>query len=412
MSDPNRGAREDERSNGERSTERRSERTVVGLMSGTSLDGVDAACCRVRYDGGGPRSYDVTVDSFVTRPYDAEFRERLAAACDERGTVADACELNVALGAVFADAADAAADAAGIDLETVDAIGSHGQTVRHVPDPKSLPVGDDELRSTLQIGDGSVIAERTGVPTVADFRTADVAVGGHGAPLVPFADLALLADDDRFRVAQNVGGIANCTALPPDPDREDVFAFDTGPGNMVVDGVVELLTDGERTYDRDGRLADAGTVDEALLAERLDDAYFRAEPPKSTGRERFGRAYASEFLEACRARGLADEDAVATATALTARSVADAYRRFLPRTPDEVVVSGGGAANPTLLGMLDDAVEADVRTVAEYGLGADAKEAVAFALLAAAALDGVANNVPSATGASRPVVLGKRCPPT
>ncbi|WP_256478577.1 anhydro-N-acetylmuramic acid kinase [Halorussus limi] len=387
------------------------ERTVVGLMSGTSLDGVDAACCRIRRDGDGPRGYDVSVESFVTRPYDPAFRERIAAACGEAGTVADACELNVALGAVFAAAAEDAADAAGLSLADVDAIGSHGQTIRHVPEPQSLPVGDDRLRSTLQIGDGSVVAERTGVPTVADFRTADVAVGGHGAPLVPFADLALLADDTRFRVAQNVGGIANCTALPPDPTRGDVSAFDTGPGNMVIDGVVELLTDGERTYDRDGCLARAGTVDEALLEECLDDDYFRSEPPKSTGRERFGRAYARKFLDACRARNLSDEDAVATATALTARSIADAYRRFLPRTPDEVVVSGGGAYNPALVGMLDDAVEAEVRTVNEYGVGADEKEAVAFALLAAAAMDGVPNNVPEATGASRPVVMGKRCPP-
>ncbi|WP_158059652.1 anhydro-N-acetylmuramic acid kinase [Halorussus halophilus] len=389
------------------------ERTVIGLMSGTSLDGVDAACCRISHVGSDtdPCGYSVTVDSFVTRPYDTAFRERLASVCSDEGTVADVCELNVALGAVFADAAADAAHAAGISLDDVDAIGSHGQTIRHVPDPQSLPVGDDALRSTLQIGDGSVLAERTGVPTVADFRTADVAVGGHGAPLVPFADLALLAADDRFRVAQNVGGIANCTALPPDPARDDVAAFDTGPGNMVVDGVVELVTNGEQTYDRDGELARVGTVDETLLDECLDDDYFRTTPPKSTGRERFGRAYAREFLERCRSRGLSDEDAVATATALTAESIADAYRRFLPRTPDEVILSGGGASNPALVAMLDDAVDADVRTVDEYGVGADAKEAVAFALLAASALDGVPNNVPSATGASRPVVLGKRCPP-
>lgn len=388
------------------------QRVVVGLMSGTSLDGVDAACCRIRRKGDGARGYDVCVESFVERPYDATFRERIAAVCSESGTVADACELNVALGAVFADAAANAADAAGLALADVDAIGSHGQTIRHVPEPQSLPVGDDRLRSTLQIGDGSVVAERTGVPTVADFRTADVAVGGHGAPLVPFTDLALLADDARFRVAQNIGGIANCTALPPDPDRDDVCAFDTGPGNMVVDGVVELLTDGERTYDRDGRLARTGTVAEGVLDECLRDDYFRAEPPKSTGRERFGREYAREFLTACRAQNCSDEDAVATATALTARSIADAYRRFLPRTPDEVVVSGGGAYNPTLMTMLDDAVDADVRTVEEYGIGADAKEAVAFALLAATAMDNVPNNVPGATGASRPVVMGKRCLPT
>ncbi|WP_227378660.1 anhydro-N-acetylmuramic acid kinase [Haladaptatus halobius] len=388
------------------------ERVVVGLMSGTSLDGVDAACCRIRRDGTGPRGYDASVESFVTRPYDLALRDRIAAVCGDEGTVADACNLNIALGAVFADAATAAAASADVSLADVDAIGSHGQTIRHHPEPRSLPVGDDRLRSTLQIGDGSVIAERTDVETIADFRTADVAAGGHGAPLVPFADLALLADDEAFRVAQNVGGIANCTALPPDPSREDVTAFDTGPGNMVVDGVVERLTDGERTYDRDGRLGRAGTVCDAVLAESLNDDYFRTEPPKSTGREQFGREYAAAFVAACRDRNLSDEDVVATATALTARSIADAYRRFLPRAPDEVVVSGGGAFNPTLVGMLDAEVDAPVRTIDEYGVGADAKEAVAFALLAAAALDGVPNNVPNATGASRPVVMGKRCPPS
>ncbi|WP_049972679.1 anhydro-N-acetylmuramic acid kinase [Haladaptatus cibarius] len=388
------------------------ERVVIGLMSGTSLDGVDAACCRIRRDGDGPRGYDVAVESFVTHPYDAAFRERIAAVCGESGTVAEVCELNVALGAVFAAAAEDAADAADRAVADIDLIGSHGQTVRHVPEPQSLPVDDGRLRSTLQIGDGSVIAERTGVPTVADFRTADIAAGGHGAPLVPFADVALLAATDRFRVAQNVGGIANCTALPPDSNRGDVRAFDTGPGNMVIDGAVELLTDGERTYDKDGHLARAGTIEETVLNECLRGEYFRAEPPKSTGRERFGRAYARDFLAACRARNCGDEDVVATATALTAHSIADAYRRFLPRMPDEVVISGGGAYNPTLVEMLDDAVDADVRTVEEYGIGADAKEAVAFALLAAAAMDGVPNNVPSATGASRPIVMGKRCPPT
>jgi anhydro-N-acetylmuramic acid kinase len=388
------------------------ERVVIGLMSGTSLDGVDAACCRIRWDEETIRDYDVTVESFVTREYDSGFRERLERVCSNDGTVAEACRLNVELGAVFADAAVAAASAANRELTTVDAIGSHGQTIRHEPEPQPLPVGDERLRSTLQIGDGSYIAERTGVTTVADFRTADVAAGGHGAPLVPFADLALLADDGSFRVAQNIGGIGNCTALPPGARRDDVTAFDTGPGNMVIDGVVELLTDGERTYDRGGRTARQGTVDEGVLEDALSDTYFHAEPPKSTGREQFGRRFAREFVATCRDRNCSDVDIVATATALTAHSIVDAYERFLPRIPDEIVVSGGGAYNTTLLDTLDAEVSAPVRTIDEYGVGSDAKEAVAFALLAAAALDGVPNNVPDATGADHPVVMGKRCPPT
>ena len=386
------------------------ERIVIGLMSGTSLDGVDAACCRIRDDGRD--NYDVMVESFVTESYDFALRNRIEAACSDAGTIAEACNLNVALGTVFADAADAAASAADIGLEDVDAIGSHGQTVRHEPEPRKMPAGEERLRSTLQIGDGSLIAERTGVTTIADFRTADVAVGGHGAPLVPFADLALLADDESFRIAQNVGGIGNCTALPPGAGPENVTAFDTGPGNMVIDGVVELLTDGERTYDEDGKTAREGTVDESVLADAMDDEYFREAPPKSTGRERFGREYAREFVAACREHDCSDRGYRRDG------DCADGplHRRCIPtirsQSPDEIVVSGGGAFNPTLLDMLDAEVDAPVRTIDEYGVGADEKEAVAFALLAAAALDGVPNNVPGATGASRPVVMGKRCPPT
>jgi anhydro-N-acetylmuramic acid kinase len=381
-------------------------------MSGTSIDAIDAACCRIRHDGCGPSSYEVTVESFVSNPYDQTLRERIARVCSESGTVGEGCDLNVALGVIFADAAADAAAAADLALADVDAIGSHGQTVRHHPEPRALPTGDDRLRSTLQIGDASVIADRTGVTTIADFRTADIAAGGHGAPLVPFADLALLVDNEVCRVAQNIGGMANCTALPPDADRDDVTAFDTGPGNIIIDGVTERLTDGELTYDRDGRLGLAGTVSETVIDEFLDDPYFHADPPKSTGRERFGSGYVQEFVDTCKAQSMNDADIVATATALTVQSIADAYQRFLPRSIDEIVVSGGGAFNPTLVGMLDAEVDVPVSPIDEYGIGADEKEAVAFALLAAAALDGVPNNVPNATGAASPVVMGKRAPPT
>lgn len=382
-----------------------SERRIVGVMSGTSLDGVDAACCLIRSNQSG---YEVTVESSFTRVYDSDLRERIERVCSDEGTVAELCDVNVALGVVFADAAISAVAAADVTLADVDAIGSHGQTVRHHPEPRVM--GDERLRSTLQIGDASVIAERTGVTTIADFRTADIAAGGHGAPLVPFADLALLADETEFRIAQNIGGIANCTALPPGANRADVIAFDTGPGNVVIDGVVKHVTDGELTYDQDGRLARDGAINNAVCEEFLDDPYFRANPPKSTGRERFGGTYVREFIDACRARSLTSEEMIATATALTARSIADAYQRFLP-VPDEVVLSGGGARNHRLVELLETHVEAPVRPIDEYGIGAGEKEAVAFALLAAAALEGIPNNIPSATGATHPVVLGTRAPP-
>lgn len=386
------------------------ERYAVGLMSGTSLDGVDAACCRVRRDPAGdpPTNYDVTVESFVTQSYPDALRDELVALCDdETGTVDAVCRANVGLAELFADAAVDACEDAGVPLDDVAVVGSHGQTVWHAPEPEAIPGTDHRSRSTLQIGDGSVLARRTGAPTVSDFRTADVAVGGHGAPLTPFFDLACLSADDEARALQNIGGIGNCTLLPAAPDRDDATAFDTGPGNMVIDAVVELLTDGAATYDEDGRRAARGSADERLVAAFLDDPYFETPPPKTTGRERFGHDYAREFVAAAHERDLADDDIVASATALTARSIADAYDRFADPYPDRIVVSGGGANNPTLLAMLDDRTDCPVERSESLGVDADAKEAALFALLGVTALDGVPNNVPRATGADRPVTLGK-----
>jgi len=391
-------------------TNRDRERYAIGLMSGTSLDGIDAACCRVRRDPDGelPTAYDVAVESFRTEPYPPALREELRRLCDDETGTADAvCRANVALGELFADAALAACDAADVAPEDAAVIGSHGQTVWHAPEPEPVPGTDRRTRSTLQIADGSVVAHRTGVPTVSDFRTSDVAVGGQGAPLAPVFDLACLSDDDESRALQNVGGIGNCTLLPPDPDRDDALAFDTGPGNMVIDAVVETLTDGAATYDEDGRRAARGGVDGALVGEFLDDPYFRSTPPKTTGRKRFGDHFAREFIAAARERGCADADVVASATALTARSIADAYDRFADPYPDRIVVSGGGANNPTLLSMLDERTASPVERLESLGIDSDAKEAALFALLGVTTLDGVANNVPRATGADRAVTLGK-----
>lgn len=389
--------------------ERTVERRVIGLMSGTSLDGIDAACCLITRpaDSRDPFEYAITIESFVEHGYDDALRSRLIDACDdETGTVDDVTRLNVALADRFAAVARRAWESAGVSRESVDLIGSHGQTVRHVPEEDSLP-GASSFRSTLQIGDGSVIAQRTGVPTVSDFRMADVAAGGYGAPLAPFVDAIEFAAPDRSRSIQNVGGIANCTLIPADPGLDDVHAFDTGPGNMVIDGVVELLTDGTRSYDVDGELAARGTVDESLVETFLEDPYFQESPPKTTGRESFGRSFAERFVAEGHERGLADESIVASATALTARSIADAYERFAPSYPDEIFVSGGGAYNPVLVAMLDAETKSPVGRLREIGCEADRKEAALFALLAATFEDGVANNVPSATGANDRVVMGK-----
>lgn len=386
------------------------DRYAIGLMSGTSLDGVDAACCHIRRNATGdhPTDYDVAIESFHTEPYPPALRDELAALCDaETGTVDTVCHANVALADLFADAALAACDTANLSPEDVAVVGSHGQTVWHDPSSVAFSGTDSRLRSTLQVGDGNVIAQRTGVPTVSDFRMADIAVGGHGAPLTPFFDLACLSADDESRALQNIGGIGNCTLLPPNPGRTDVTAFDTGPGNMVVDAVVEELTDNRATYDEDGRLAASGEVNGALVDKLLDDPYFEAAPPKTTGREQFGHRYAREFIRLAREHGCHGDDIVASATALTAESIADAYERFADPYPDRIVVSGGGANNPTLLSMLDERTDCPVERLDALGVDSDAKEAALFALLGVTTIDGVANNVPRATGASRAVTLGK-----
>lgn len=381
---------------------------AIGLMSGTSLDGVDAAVCRVTTTGSGSLEYDLSVESFETAEYDEAFRNHLEALGKaDTGRVDDIAVSNVALGEAFAEAAERAREAAGLTRSEIDVIGSHGQTVWHVPDRVRLPGRPGRSRATLQIGDGSVIAARTDTTTVSDFRTRDVAAGGHGAPLAPLLDASQFAAANRVRALQNVGGIGNCTVLPPDPAPDDVVAFDTGPGNMVIDGVVDLITDGRLSYDEDGTLAAAGDVDQNLVIAFLEAPYFESPPPKTTGREQFGREYAEQFVAAGRKRGLDDEDIVASATALTARSIADAYDRFAPRYPEEVFVSGGGANNPTLMAMLEAAVDAPVHRLETLGMSGDAKEAALFALLAVTRLDGVPNNLPRATGADEQVVMGK-----
>lgn len=377
---------------------------LIGLMSGTSLDGVDAALVDV--DGSGPDDLRIQVVHFVTVPYDDE-RRRLSHDAIVAGSAEALCGLHAELGEWLAEAALAVCAAAGIDVATVDAIGSHGQTVWH------RPPAEGRRGATLQLGDAATIAERTGRPVVSDFRTRDVAAGGQGAPLVPWTDQLLFAVPDRTRALQNLGGIGNVTRVPPRGSAEPVFAFDTGPANALIDAAVEIATGGRHHYDRDGRLAARGRVDEALLAELLRHPYFAAEPPKSTGREEFGRPFVERLVEALVPEGDQDwMDLIATLTELTARTVADAYHRWVvPRGVDEVVLTGGGARNPVLAGRIRALL--DPLPVLDGGaldVDPDAKEAVAFAVLAWAHLRGIPANLPSATGAAGPRVLGSLTP--
>ena len=347
--------------------------------------------------------------AFVTFAYRPAVRRAVLDLCRQAHEAADVSSLNFLLGEVFASAVVTLARRRGIDLKSIDLIGSHGQTICHLPQGRRL--AGRRVRSTLQIGEPCVIAERTGITTVADFRPRDVAAGGQGAPLVPCADFMLFADRRLSRAVQNIGGIANVTFLPGGCKLEQVVAFDTGPGNMIIDRAAYRLTGGKRRFDRGGRLAAAGEVDELLLAELMRHRFLRRRPPKSTGREEFGWEYADDLYRRARRRRVAPRDVLATVTAFTAASIAEAYRRFLRGDVREVILCGGGARNPTLVRMLRRRLHpAKVRMCDEFGISADAKEAVSFAVLAAATVRGQAGNVPAATGARRPVVLGKIVP--
>ncbi len=374
---------------------------VVGLMSGTSLDGIAAAVVRFRDLPDGGR-VEAQLLEFTTRPYDGEQRARLAAAMTGV-SAADFCRLGFDLGNWLADAAIAAIAGAGVARSEIAAVATHGQTIWHEPG-----------HSTWQIGESAVIAERVGLDVISDFRVRDVAAGGHGhgAPLVPIADAMLFSDASHWRALQNVGGIGNVSVIPPGGALQGVRAFDTGPGVAVIDGVVRLL-EPALPYDVDGRLARACTPVSQVVDELLADPFFSLSPPKSTGRELFSAAYITNFIERVRvaAPAATSPDIVATAVSLTARSIGDAYRRFLPEPVSEVLVSGGGVRNLALF----DAIETElaprrVRRFDDVFFDAEAKEAVAFALLGYLHLRGRPANVSGATGARGPRILGKRTP--
>ena len=375
---------------------------IVGLMSGTSGDGIDAVVARIAGDG---RGLQAQVLAHVHRAFPREL-QRQVLAVGLHGKVSEICELNFVLGERFARAALAVIRKAGLAPTHITAIGSHGQTIHHLPNAQTP--------STLQIGEPAVIAERTGITTVADFRVRDMAAGGQGGPLVPYADWVLFTDKVRPRIVQNIGGIGNLTFLPPRAKLEQVLAFDTGPGNMVIDGLSAALTSGRQTFDKDGRMASRGLACETLLAELLAHPFIGRRPPKTNGREEFGEDFIRQVQLAARRRGLSNVDLVATATAFTAASIAEAYRRFVfPRLKPkqlsqcQIILGGGGAENPVLRRMLRERTGAgQILTHEDFGIVNAAKEALAFAILAHETLQGRPGNVPSATGARRPVVLG------
>ncbi|HEX4002823.1 MAG TPA: anhydro-N-acetylmuramic acid kinase [Candidatus Acidoferrales bacterium] len=380
---------------------------VLGMMSGTSADGIDVALVRI---SGAPPDISAEFEAHHHVPFRPFVRETiLRLANGAPTTTAEISELDFILGEELARAALAASKKWGVPMREISLIGSHGQTIFHLGASARLQ-GKVRAPSTLQIGEINVIAERTGVTTVGDFRPADMAAGGQGAPLVPFVDYLLYRDPKQGRAALNIGGIANVTVIPGGAAPEDVFAFDTGPGNMVIDALVEQITRGRASYDRDARVALSGRTIPELLLRLMREPYLRKRPPKSAGREQFGQPYAQELLTWGHRHHAGPADIVRTATVFTALSIADAFRRLiLPRTQvDELIVTGGGAKNPLIMAQLAAAVPGiEIIPPTRFGVPPEAKEAFAFAALAYETYHGRPSNVPSATGARHPVVLGK-----
>ena len=376
---------------------------VIGLMSGTSADGMDAALVEI---SGFGLSTKVNMLGFVSVPYPEEIRkEILRLASGRSGGSRDLCLFSFLLGQLSLEACRAVCEIAHAAPASVDLVGSHGQTLYHVPVAEAY-LGRP-VRGTLQLGEASVIAEGLGCPVVSDFRVRDLAAGGQGAPLVPYTEYLLYRREDETVGLQNMGGIGNITILPRGGRMEDTFAFDTGPGNMVMDQIVSRMTGGIMRYDKNGALAASGACSEALLAWMLQDPYLRKAPPKTTGREAYGASYVDKLLEKGRALALSDRDILATACRFTAACVRVAIEQHCPVKPDRLIVGGGGSRNPTLMDMLRKELSIPVLVNEDLGLNSDAKEAVAFAILANECVHFHANNMPSVTGASHPVVMGK-----
>ncbi|MBI3988030.1 MAG: anhydro-N-acetylmuramic acid kinase [candidate division NC10 bacterium] len=377
-------------------------------MSGTSADGIDSALVEIVPDGKGLKLHLLT---FAIFPYPPGLQERiLQVASQAGGTTEEICHLNAYLGELFAQAALGVAEKAGIPIEEIDLIGSHGQTIGHFPDPAFE--GDLPVRSTLQIGEPSIIAERTGLTTIADFRPRDLAAGGEGAPLAPILHHVLFQDPFIGRIVLNIGGIANLTFLPPGAGPEAILAFDTGPGNVLLDGMAKRLKPEGKGYDEGGRLAAKGTIHGGLLGRLMEHPFIRKKPPKSTGRETFGLTFLEEIWKTAETLNLRNEDLIATLAAFTVEAIAWNMEAFILQGEQakELIVSGGGTENPFLMTLLKERLPSlPVVKADEAGFPGRALEASAFALLAYLTFHGKPGNLPGATG-GRLTVLGKIVP--
>lgn len=383
---------------------------LVGLMSGTSVDGIDAAAIKLSPSPEKEFGIETEVLAFENTPFPAHVRSKIFELFDpSNATVDKVGAMNMWLGELYAQAAMSVIGKCGLAPQQILAIGSHGQTIYHAPEEKVMD--GYNLHCTVQIGESAVIANRTGIPCISDFRVADMAVGGQGAPLVPFTEYLLFSHPEKTSLLQNIGGIGNVTVLPANASPEEVYAYDTGPGNMIIDGLVSRLF-APMTMDTGGEIAAGGQIIDELLKWMQQDEYYTMPLPKSTGRERFGEQYAAQVIQLMEANNWKAEDVIATATRLTAWSIADSYERYIApkHQAQQLLIGGGGSYNQTLLRDLRQLFApygVQVLTQEDVGSNSDAKEAVAFAVLAYHTMKRLPNNVTQVTGASRPVVMGK-----
>ncbi len=380
------------------------DKLVIGLMSGTSADGIDAVLVKISDSGINTK---IKTLSFISTAYDKEFQKYiLKIAKGDFGGTNEICKLNFYLGKLFADACLKLCEKANVSIKDISFVGSHGHTVYHQPD--IIDFFGAEIKSTLQIGEASVISERLMCPVVSDFRVRDVAAGGFGAPLVPYTEFILYASEHKNIALQNIGGIGNITYIPKNSTLSDVTAFDTGPGNMVMDAVYTIITNGAQTYDKNGDFAKKGVPSDELLQFLLNDNYYKMPMPKTTGREKYGEEYVAKLMNYSKTLNLNNEDIMASVTMLTAKTIETALKDVYKIMPDELIINGGGVYNKTLLLMIKQCLPmCTVKTGEDIGINSDAKEAIAFALLANETMCGICNNAPGATGAKHPVIMGK-----
>ena len=383
---------------------RKKQRLVIGLMSGTSADGVDAALVRIE---GWAENTKVELLSYLSIPFEREVRERILRIAEGNyGGSAELCRMNARLGYLYLDACRRICHSAKVAQGGIDLVGCHGQTVYHQPVPENY-LGQ-KLVSTLQIGDPSIICEGLGTIAVSDFRVRDMAAGGQGAPLVPYTEYLIYKDPKRNIALQNIGGIGNITYIPKGGGLKEVTAFDTGPGNMLIDAAVSRYSQGKLIFDESGGIAASFPWNERLLSWLMEEPYLKEKPPKTTGREYYNRRFLEKVYSKADSLGLSDGELIATLTRYTAAAIAFSVREYLPGLPKRLIVGGGGSYNLTLLRFLKELLPGtEVMTNEELGWNSDAKEAVAFAILANEAVSGICNNAPGATGAGHPVIMGK-----